>query len=80
MDWREKVDPLLRQHLEKQIKESFKQKEAFSSSKKPDISQLWIAIALLSKENFDLKLKIKYLESFIKENVQVKKSRNLSKY
>ncbi|MDD5331659.1 MAG: hypothetical protein PHE43_02460 [Candidatus Nanoarchaeia archaeon] len=80
MSWREKIDPILRFHLEKQIEESYKQKEAFKSSKNPDIAQLWCAVASLSKENFDLNLKIKYLESLIKDNIKIKKQTNLKKY
>jgi hypothetical protein len=80
MGWREEIDPLLRQHLEKVIEESYKQKNAFEKAKNKDIAQLWCAVAILSKDNFDLKLKIKYLESFIRENIKVKAPKNLKKY
>ena len=67
MDWKEKVDPTIRTHLDKQIAESIKDRRAYEEAMNPGIAQLWIAVANLSKEIFDLNLKFKYIESSLKE-------------
>jgi len=67
MNWRKNIDPLIRSHLEFQIKEASKNKNAYSKSKNPSNAQLWCAIANLSKQVFDLNLKIKFLENTLKE-------------
>jgi hypothetical protein len=65
--WRRKVDPMIREHLEAQIKESYKERKAFRGSKEPSRAQLWIAIAGLSKQIFDLNLKVKFLERALQD-------------
>ena len=62
MSWREKVDRIIREHLEKQIKESSKHEESYSDAGNKANAQLWIAIANLSKRINDLSMKIKNLE------------------
>ena len=79
MNWRDKIDPTLKSHLEALIKETAKEKSALRESKDPKISQLWIAIASLSKRNFDLQLKIKYVESALKDFLKAKKQIKTSK-
>ncbi len=66
-NWRSKIDPQLRKHLELQIRESSKNKKAIQSSKNKAMSQLWCSIALLSKQNFELNLRVKYLEQALKD-------------
>ncbi len=75
-NWREKVDPMIKNHLEIQIKESMKNKEAIKESSNPANAQLWCAIANLSKQNFNLELRLKYLERLLRE---VLKSKTKSK-
>ena len=67
MNWRKNVDPIIREHLESQIKESFRYKESYSQAKNKNNAQLWIAIANLSKQVFDLNLKVKFLEKTLRE-------------
>ena len=62
MNWRDKLDSAIKMHLEKQIAESMKDKESYESAPIPGNAQMWIAIANLSKEAFDLNLRIKHLE------------------
>ena len=66
MTWKEKVDPSIKTHLERQIGESIKHREAYENAKNPANAQLWITIANLSKEIFDINLKLNYLEKAIK--------------
>ena len=66
-NWRDSVDKSLKEHLELQIKESFKYSSSIEKAKNKSQAQVWIAVANLSKEIFNLELKIKFLESVLKE-------------
>lgn len=72
MNWRKKVDPLIASHLEYQIQESAKQKEALEEAQNPANAQLWIALATLAKQANELTLKMHYLEKAVQEIVQEK--------
>ena len=67
MTWKNNVDPIIKSHLERQIAESIKHKNAFNESDSPAKAQLWVAIANLSKELFDINLKLNYLERALKQ-------------
>jgi len=67
MSWRKNVDPLIKDHLELQIKESYREKKAYSKAKDKPNAQLWVAIANLSKQFFDLNLKVKFLEKALRD-------------
>ena len=73
MKWRDKVDPIIKHHLEKEIQDSNLCKEAYTESKDPGKAQLWCAIANLSKKFFDLNLKLIYLERALKDTLTEKK-------
>jgi len=61
------VDSNLKPHLERQVQESVKQKRAYSRAKNKSIAQLWCVIASMSKELFDLKLRLNYLEKTLQK-------------
>ncbi|MEK6922702.1 MAG: hypothetical protein AABX08_02790 [Nanoarchaeota archaeon] len=67
MTWKDSVDPIIKSHLERQIAESVKHKNAYNQSNNPAVAQLWTAIGNLSKELFDINLKLTYLEKALKE-------------
>ena len=72
----------LRDHLEMQIVKSSKQKKAYRKSKNPSNAQLWCAIANLSKQVFNMNLKIGYLEKKLQklsEKKPTKKAEKLKK-
>ena len=84
-NWKNKLDNTLRDHLNIQLRNSFEQEEAFKSAQNKANAQLWVAIANLSKDVFDLNLKVKYLERKLTERNQkkikkIKNLRNLKKY
>lgn len=64
----------LRSHLEAQIRESSRHKKAYMNSKQPYNAQLWVAIASLSKQIFDLNLKMNYLERALRDGLGKKRS------
>ncbi|MEW6063356.1 MAG: hypothetical protein AB1571_03235 [Nanoarchaeota archaeon] len=65
--WRDDVDKSIKNHLELQIKETISHSSAYSKAKNQANAQLWIAIANLSKQIFDLNLKMKFLEKALQE-------------
>lgn len=70
MTWRKTVPSPLKNHLELQVKEASRYKDIYTKSKNPSNAQLWIAIGNLSRQIFDLNLKVKFLEGVLRENMQ----------
>ena len=75
MEWRDKLDPTIREHFEELIKKVSKEKASYKNAQKPSQAQLWTAIAVLAKELSDTNLRIQKLEKQIKpkNNVTLKK-------
>ncbi len=74
MSWRKDIDPVLKEHMEALIKESYRHKNTYKNSKDISKAQLWCALACLSKEMFDLNLKVKFLEKALQDTGKKKKS------
>ena len=70
-NWRDKVDPQLRGHLEAQINNASKHK-AYLQSSNPGNAQLWLAIANLPKKAYELQMKLDSINNALKESVEVK--------
>ena len=66
-NWQDKIDLSLKDHLKRQIDETHNSKEAMLSSDNPKLTQLWIAIANLSREIFEVNLRLKYLERAMRD-------------
>lgn len=77
MNWKEKIDNVVKEHLDLQIRKTYDQEEAFNKASNRANAQLWVAIANLSREIFELNLKLKYLERQLKNKEKIK---NLKKY
>ena len=75
INWRRDLDPSIKSHIEDVIKESFKYRKDYSKSKSPNRAQLWCAIGILAKQNFDLNLRLKHLEEAL-QNGFGKKRKN----
>ncbi|MBS3133784.1 hypothetical protein J4214_00965 [Candidatus Woesearchaeota archaeon] len=76
-NWRDEVGKDISDHLEAQINESTKYKEAYEQAPDKGNAQLWVAIATISKQVFDLNLRIKYLEILLKDfDRKIKDSNN----
>jgi len=78
MAWFESLNPILKTHLNEQLKQSHKQRTAFTKAKDPSKAQLWCAIAFLSKQVSDLDYKVKSLERGTK--IKSKEIKNLKRY
>ena len=68
-DWRKEIDPMVKDHLEAQIKETARYKKSYEKAKNKANAQLWIAVANLSKQLFNLNLKFNYLERALKDSL-----------
>ena len=66
-NWRDKIDPFLRTHLESQLKQTMKYREDYRNSRDPSRAQLWIAIANLSRQLFNVSVKLNYVERLLQE-------------
>lgn len=73
MVWRDNVNSAIKTHLDKQIAESIKDRKAYEEASNPGNAQLWVAVANLSKEIFDLNLKFGYLEKALRDMTPGKK-------
>ena len=72
--WRNNVDKTIKDNLELQIKEASKHKDSYKKAKNPANAQLWVAIANLSRQIFDLNLKLNFLEKALQEIAKPKQS------
>ena len=77
MKWRGKVDPILRVHLEKQIVESVKYRDSYNKSSNPANAQLWITVANLGKDFFEINLKLDNLEKTLQEVIAQSRSKKI---
>ncbi|MDP4012538.1 MAG: hypothetical protein Q8R00_02935 [Candidatus Nanoarchaeia archaeon] len=68
-NWRDNIDPFLRTHLEAQLRETMKYRGSFRYSKDPANAQLWVAIANISKQLFNINVKLNYLERVVQDNL-----------
>lgn len=69
-NWRKNIDLSIKDYLEVLIEEVHKHKENYKKARNPSAAQLWCALAHLSKQVFDLNLKIRLLEKLLKDNLQ----------
>ncbi len=78
-NWRENINPQVKLHLERAIKNSAEFKEHIEKSKDKKTTQLWISMGLLSKELYESKARIKYLENILADLLESKKKSTRSK-
>ncbi len=69
-NWRKEISPEIKEFLEALVENVHKHKPAYIKAKNPSSAQLWCALANLSKQVFDLNLKLKILEKVLKDNLQ----------
>lgn len=79
VNWRVNINAPLKFYLEKVIRDSAQYKRAISVAKDKKTVQLWISNAQLSKELYESKVRIKYLESILVDLLESKKKRTKSK-
>lgn len=64
-DWRNKLDPLLREYLDHLISESSAAKNAYAHAKNSSNAQLWVALSILARDNALLKQDNKALKELV---------------
>lgn len=75
-NWRDQINPVIKSHLETQIKETTAHKDAYLRANEPTKAQLWVAIANLSKQIFDMHLRVKLLEKALADMGPQKKQKD----
>ena len=65
--WRKKVDKSLKPFLEKYIEDTHRYRTNFEQADDKGRAQVWIAIALLSRQLYNLEIKMNYLERALKD-------------
>ena len=66
MNWRQNIDKTLRPFVEKLISESFKQ-DAHKLAQNKANAQLWITAGILSRQLYNVEMKLKYLEKALQD-------------
>lgn len=61
-DWRDEVDPLIKDYLEKLVAESARHRKEYEKAPNKPVAQLWVSNAILQKQVVELSLKLKFLE------------------
>lgn len=67
MSWRKNLNKSIRPYVEKLIRTSFLYKKGYSKADDKGKAQLWVALALLSKQLSEIELKLKLFEGVLKE-------------
>lgn len=68
--WRKTIDSSIKDYLEALIEGVNPHKDSYKGSKNPSAAQLWCALAIMSKQIFELNLKIKLLEKALRDNTK----------
>ena len=66
--WRKDIDPSVKDYLEIMIEEVHKHRGNYKRSKNPSAAQLWCALAEMSKQLFNMRMRIKVLERALKDS------------
>ena len=67
MNWLDKVNTSIKEHIEMQIKVTHRNEEALKNADNPLNVQLWIAIGNLSQQIHELSLKLNYVERALQD-------------
>jgi uncharacterized protein (DUF2225 family) len=79
MNWRNQIDPTIKDHVEARVRQSAENREAILEASNPREAQLWIALGHLSKELTDANMKLRYMEKVLADTLKAKKKKTRSK-
>ncbi|BFI73341.1 hypothetical protein YN1_3280 [Nanoarchaeota archaeon] len=65
MDWKDSLDPVLRDFLKSLIEETKKYKDVYMNSDDPGRVQIWIALGIVYRKILSLESKISEIESLL---------------
>jgi len=68
MNWREKLDPVLRDFLNSLLKEVQKNKEAYMEAEDPSIAQIWVALSIIYRKILLLEREMEEIKGKVSEN------------
>jgi len=78
--WRDNLDATLKEDFEVLLKRVSLEKKAYKSAKDVSKAQLWCALAILSKEIENLKIRANALEKVVKNKKNSKLKETLKKF
>lgn len=67
MDWKDNLDPILKDFLESLLKEVKKYEDAYKNSDNPARSQIWVALALIYRKLMQLESELNYIKNNVKD-------------
>ncbi|BBL45914.1 hypothetical protein MJ1_0779 [Nanobdella aerobiophila] len=67
MDWKDNLDPILKDFLKALLSETKEYKDIYIKSEDPAKAQIWIALALLYRKYISLESKINELENILND-------------
>ncbi|MBT3416606.1 hypothetical protein HON86_02355 [Candidatus Woesearchaeota archaeon] len=79
MNWRNEIEPAIRDHVEGRITQASTNRESLILSKNPREAQLWCALGNISKELAETNIKLKYMEKILADTLMEKKKKVRSK-
>ena len=79
MNWRNEIDPVIKDHVEGRITQASANREALILSKNPREAQLWCALGNVSKELAETTIRLKYMEKILADTLMEKKKKSRSK-
>lgn len=74
MEWRDELDPQLKEELDLLLQAAHKEKNSYAHAKSPNIAQLWCALAVLARRISVLELQLKSLDKKKKGSAVLKKA------
>ncbi len=77
-NWRSKLDGITRKHLELQLREAYKYNKAYNLSKNSSNAQIWVAVANLSRQIFEMNLRMNVLERALKDTIDKLNAKTIS--
>lgn len=67
MKWRDNIEKDLKPYIERLIKESYNYRKSYNSAGDKGKAQLWVVISILSRQIYNLNLKLDYLEKALQD-------------
>lgn len=67
MGWRKNLNKSIRPYIEKLVKESFLYSKEYATAENKGKAQLWVALALLSKQLSEIESKLRLFEAVLKD-------------
>jgi len=79
MNWRDELDPVLKDFLISLLKEVQKNKDAYLKAEDPAIAQIWVALAILYRKILLLEREIEEIKERLSDDLKNKLEESLKR-